>query len=731
MVERSYERPEELILDQQATLLRFFYKLVAGLTAVSILLIVFLPGFATSEDVLEPFVRNVVIFFIIGILYMLVVKGHVLASIYGMIGTCTLVASYSVYIESPGNMQMMALLIFPTCLAGFLPKRTEFWIVYGINFALMLTTVWLIIEFKGVELEYRSVATLGMLITLFALLIDTLSTSYRESLITTFSQLQKINAAEERLSKLDQDLGVAVSERIQAEAVSDQLESTGRLALEVAGAGAIAVNLVSGQIEVSPDFFSRYIIEPRPNTLTTLFECIHPEDRPRFELLFQQNIATGDRLEGDFRIASDTMGYWLFMLEAGLNGAGEKTLHGITVDVTSRVLEQQRQVAEGSKRQESQRLESLGVMAGAIAHDFNNLLHVIMLNADLAKQDLNPDSQSATSIDRVMTTVDRAAELCSELLAYSGKGNFTIEPFDIESLVSDMRSLLEISTPKGVTITFSSDASNPTIRGDITQIRQVILNLITNAGEALDNTGGNINIEVSNQYCNEDFIQEKSLTEKVAPGNFVRISVEDNGCGMDEKTMQRMFDPFFSTKETGHGLGLSAVLGIVRGHNGAIDIESTIGKGTTATLLLPVSDNSIEVPRPKQHESQATPEGGVILFADDEPGIRDLGRVVLEQAGYEVVLAKDGLEAISQFEQHRDRLHLVILDLMMPNKTGLEAYLEISALDASVPVVFSSGFNESEALDNLPPKTRSAFLKKPYLANDLLQFVLQVIGPGS
>ncbi len=272
MVERSYERPEELILDQQATLLRFFYKLVAGLTAVSILLIVFLPGFATSEDVLEPFVRNVVIFFIIGILYMLVVKGHVLASIYGMIGTCTLVASYSVYIESPGNMQMMALLIFPTCLAGFLPKRTEFWIVYGINFALMLTTVWLIIEFKGVELEYRSVATLGMLITLFALLIDTLSTSYRESLITTFSQLQKINAAEERLSKLDQDLGVAVSERIQAEAVSDQLESTGRLALEVAGAGAIAVNLVSGQIEVSPDFFSRYIIEPRPNTLTTLFE---------------------------------------------------------------------------------------------------------------------------------------------------------------------------------------------------------------------------------------------------------------------------------------------------------------------------------------------------------------------------------------------------------------------------------------------------------------------------
>jgi len=419
------------------------------------------------------------------------------------------------------------------------------------------------------------------------------------------------------------------------------------------------------------------------------------------------------------------------MLEAGLNGAGEKTLHGITVDVTSRVLEQQRQVAEGSKRQESQRLESLGVMAGAIAHDFNNLLHVIMLNADLAKQDLNPDSQSATSIDRVMTTVDRAAELCSELLAYSGKGNFTIEPFDIESLVSDMRSLLEISTPKGVTITFSSDASNPTIRGDITQIRQVILNLITNAGEALDNTGGNINIEVSNQYCNEDFIQEKSLTEKVAPGNFVRISVEDNGCGMDEKTMQRMFDPFFSTKETGHGLGLSAVLGIVRGHNGAIDIESTIGKGTTATLLLPVSDNSIEVPRPKQHESQATPEGGVILFADDEPGIRDLGRVVLEQAGYEVVLAKDGLEAISQFEQHRDRLHLVILDLMMPNKTGIEAYLEISALDASVPVVFSSGFNESEALDNLPPKTRSAFLKKPYLANDLLQFVLQIIGPRS
>lgn len=678
---------------------------------------------------LEPFVRNVVVLLIIGFLYLLVAKGYVLLSIYGVISACAALACYTVFMESPGNMQMLALLLFPTCLAGLLPKRMMFWIVYCINFALMLATVWLIIQVKGVELEYRAIVTLGLLMTLFALLLDTLSTSYRESIATIFTQLKELQPAEEKLSKLDQDLGVAVSERIRAEAVSDQLESTGRLALEVAGAGAIAVNLVTGKVEVSPEFFSRYEIEPRPNTITTLFECIHPEDRPSFERLFQGEITTGDRLEGDFRIASDTRGYWLFMLEAAIDGTGGKTLHGITVDVTSRVLEQRRQVAEGIKLQESQRMESLGVMAGAIAHDFNNLLHVIMLNSDLAKQYLKPDSQSATSIDRVITTVDRAAELCSELLAYSGRGNFIIEPFDIESLVSDMRSLLEISTPKGVTIESSSDASNPKVRGDITQIRQVILNLITNAGEALDNSGGNINIEIGNQTCEKDFIHEKNWLEEVAPGDFVRISVKDNGCGMDDATMQRIFDPFFSTKETGHGLGLSAVLGIVRGHNGAIEFESAIGEGTTVTLLLPVSDNATEVQQTRPLELQTTPGGGVILFADDEPDIRALARTVLEEAGYEVVVASNGFEAISQFEQHKDRLHLVILDLMMPNKTGLEAYLEIAEIDDSVPVVFSSGFNEKEALDKLPPKTRSAFLKKPYLANDLLQFVLHIIGP--
>ncbi|MBL6689971.1 MAG: response regulator [Pseudomonadales bacterium] len=369
------------------------------------------------------------------------------------------------------------------------------------------------------------------------------------------------------------------------------------------------------------------------------------------------------------------------------------------------------------------------MLAGAIAHDFNNLLHVIMLNADLAKKGLAPDSKPAVSIDRLMTTVERAAELCSELLAYSGRGQFTIEPFDLQTIVEEMQSLLDISIPKGVKITVSGDGSDTVVQGDVTQIRQVLMNLITNAGEAVDPTTGEIEVEVASRYFNEEALRSGNYIEAVAAGPFVSVTVTDNGQGMDTETLLHMFDPFYTTKETGHGLGLSAVLGIIRGHDGTIEISSTPGQGTTARVLLPKSEARPAIERIRNDDLPATRGSGIVLFADDESDIRQLAMVVLEDSGYQVIEAEDRQAAVELFRKHHEQLHLVILDLMMPVKTGLEAYLEISDIDKSVPVVFSSGFNESDALDQLPPKTRSAFLKKPYLAAELKQFVLDIIGP--
>lgn len=729
MEERNYELPEQLILARQANLLCTFYKLVASLTVVALLLIAFLPGFATSEHVAEPFARNVVVLLTLGFLYYLVKKDFVLVSIFGTIGACAVIASFTIYMESPGNMQMLALIIFPTCIAGLLPLRKQFWLIYGLNILLMLFTVWMITEIKGVELEYRAVVTLGMLLTLFALLTDTMASSYRDAVKTTFYQLQEIQAAEAKLVKLDADLGLAVTERIRAENVRNRLEQTGRLALEVAGAGSIAIDLDTEQVVCSSEFFSRYGFAEAPTTLTSLSECIHEQDRSRFELLTRQDADTRDRLEGDFRVQLESPVYWMLMLETGKNADDKQSLHGIIVDVSSRLLEQQRQVAEDSKIQETQRLESLGMLAGAIAHDFNNLLHVIMLNADLARQNLNPDSKSATSIDRLLTTVDRAAELCSELLAYSGRGQFTIEPFNVEKLVIDMKNLLEISVPKGVEIEIVSDSSDPMIQGDITQIRQVVMNLITNAGEAVDNTHGHITLTVASRECDASYLSEHHFIEDIVPGMYVCITVEDNGVGMDETTSKRMFDPFYTTKETGHGLGLSAVLGIIRGHDGSIEVNSAVGEGTTTTLLLPLWETEPEIDSDDPQPDHPTSSAGTILFADDESEIRQLANLVLAGHGYKIIEAEDGQQAIDIFRDHHEELQLVILDLMMPKKTGLEAHLEISEIDSSVPVVFSSGFNENEALEKLPAKTKSRFLKKPYLAQDLRQLVEDILGP--
>lgn len=732
MDDRVFELPEQFILAKQADLLRTLFKSVAVLTTVAIGLIIFVPGFATSDDISEPLFRNIGVLAIIGILYFALERGQILGTIFGTISACFVLASYAIYMESPENMQMMALFMIPVGFGGFLPKRGQFWTVFVFSILVMLFTCWLLVDMKGIELEYRSITTLGMLMTILAIVVDSLSSSYRESITTTFNQLKEIQAAEAKLVKLDQDLDNAVSERIRAESVTSQLARTGQLALEAAGATPISINPVSGQLTTSEEFFRRFGFDNPPATLSSLLNCIHTDDLSRFRQLFEHS-KTDERIEGEFRVNSAETAHWMFLVEPVIvepldANDGRVLLQGIIVDITTRVLERERLVKEDHKANESQRLESLGMLAGAIAHDFNNLLHVIMLNADLARQDLTPDSKPATSIDRLMTTVDRAAELCTELLAYSGRGQFSIEPVRIVPLVHDMRNLLELSAPKGVRVTITDDGSDPICDADVTQLRQIIMNLVLNAGDAVDKPDGEIELTIESHAYEAVELAQRDFIESVPPGDYVSITVRDNGPGMSENTRIRMFDPFFSTKETGHGLGLSAALGIVRSHNGTIEVTSPPGDGTTISFLLPAvassdADFSTSSSKPEKHHK------GVILFADDEVDIRQLAKIVLEEDGYEVIEAEDGQHAISLYREHVEQLQLVILDLMMPNKTGIEAYMEIRQIDSSVPVVFSSGFNESDALQNLPEKARSAFLKKPYLAQDLRKFVRELVGP--
>ncbi len=729
--EKNYRLPDELVLERLSDQLRSFYIAVAGLIFLTLLLILVVPGFATDASTMEPFVRNIIVLAVIGLLYLLVDRGHVDVAVFLTITVCMVISTYTVFKESPGNMQMLALVLLPTALAGFLPRRSQFWSMYALNVVHAIFTVWLIITYRNVELEFRSIVTLILLLTLLALLIDTIGNSYRQSLLTTFNQLNQIRSAHQRLVQMDEDLGVAVNERIRAETYSDQLATTGRLALEATGAGSVTIDLHGGSVSVSTEFTTYFGLGESPETFNDLVSTIHPDDRTRFTEMIAQAGAL-KRLDGDFRMNTSAPCWWMFVMETDSQETGslEKSqkLHGVAVDVTSRVVAQRKQDALDDQTRESQRLESLGVLAGSLAHDFNNLLHVIMLNADLARQNLNPDSKSATSLDRLMVTVDRAAELCSELLAYSGRGQFSIERFELEKLVREMRSLLDLSTPKGVTTYLRTDDSNPVIEGDITQIRQVVMNLITNAGEAIGSKSGEVNIFVDTKEVTREYLQENSFIEDIPDGYYARFSIEDNGGGMSASTRQKIFDPFFSTKPTGHGLGLSAVIGIVRSHRGSLAVQSTEGHGTRFTILLPLVDSlPLESEKPITTTTQME-VGGLILFADDEEDIRKLAVAVLEESGYELLEATDGDEAVALFKKHQNDLDLVILDIMMPGKTGLEAYFEISELGTRIPIVFSSGFNENDALQKLPQKTRSGFLKKPYLAEDLRRFVDNLIG---
>lgn len=725
MDDPKYDLPEQLILARQADLLRTFYKFTAGLTFIALVLIAFVPGYATQENVLEPFVRNVFVALSIGVLYWLVEKNYVVEAIFGTIAISSFIATYSIYQESPGNMQMMMLIVFPVCVAGLLPRRSQFWLVFVLNFVLMLVTFWLIIVNRGVEVEPRSIVTVGILMTLIALLIDVLSSSYRNSLTVTFNQLTELQQTREQLVKLDEDLEAAVSDKKAAEHRRDEMAQSGRPAMEIAGASAVDINTAIGEVAISETFIKDCGLASHPQTLDQLCGCLHPSERDRFKTLIGRSQNSRSGLQGDFRIDTERPAYWMFALETINQGQ----LRGVVVDVTHRVLEQQRSVTEESLQHESLRHESLRLLAGSVAHDFNNRLHVITLNADLARHGLEPDSKTAASIERVITSASRAAELCNELLAYSGRGLIEAETFDMNHLVSEVKNLQKTSTPEAVAVNIDSDGSNPSIQADIAKIRQALVHLITNAGEAIGNrSDGQINIVIGTQSVDAITIRERGFIEEVTPGEYLSICVEDNGGGLDNETRWRMFDPFFTTRDSGHGLGLSAVLGIVRGHSGTIQVDSDGESGTRISILLPLQEAEVTVAVPQTAGTVTHGKEKMILFADDAPEIRELAKTVLEDTGYRIVEAEDGEQAIDVFKQHHEELHLVILDLMMPKKTGLEAYFEISEIDASVPVVFSSGFTESDLMQQLPAKTRAVFLKKPYLANDLKQFVEGLIG---
>lgn len=375
-----------------------------------------------------------------------------------------------------------------------------------------------------------------------------------------------------------------------------------------------------------------------------------------------------------------------------------------------------------------QKLESIGVLAGGIAHDFNNLLHVVLGNADIALGNLAPGSPARGPLEEVVRATLRAADLTRQLLAYSGKGAFVIRHLDLSTEVREMATLLRTSISKQATLAWELAPDLPAVSADPTQIRQIVMNLITNASDSLEESGGVITLrtgvarleDLEDQRFGAPLQGEEPMEQSKGP--LVYLEIGDDGLGMSPDTLSRIFDPFFSTKFAGRGLGLAAVMGIVRSHHGLIRIRTEPGEGTAFRVLFPAvagSASKTEKPSGERNEWRGT---GTILVVEDEEGVREVAERILQDIGFQTIGAEDGRHALDIMEDVGDMVTTVVLDLSMPRMGGAETFRRLRAMRPDLPILMMSGYTEQvvapQFSDSGPGIT--GFLQKPFLAEDLI-----------
>jgi two-component system cell cycle sensor histidine kinase/response regulator CckA len=390
----------------------------------------------------------------------------------------------------------------------------------------------------------------------------------------------------------------------------------------------------------------------------------------------------------------------IFAVEVNSNyvGYGEGEYNCVFArDITERKQAEEERLVLERQLQQSQKLESLGVLAGGIAHDFNNILTGVLGNAELALAELSPSAPGRENLLEITQASHRAAALCRQMLAYSGRGQFAREPIDLNALVEDMLGLLKSAISKKALLNLNLEKDLPLLEGDSSQLGQVIMNLVINASEAIGDKDGVITISTGVRECSREYFRESYAHLDLPSGPYLTLEVSDTGCGMDQETKERLFEPFFTTKFTGRGLGLAAVLGIVRGHKGALKVYSEAGKGTTFKIRFPAGEaGEGALARERAAEVSDWHGAGTVLLVDDEETIRTLGARMLSRLGFVVLTAGDGREALALYAQHRGEIVLVLLDLTMPHMDGEETLHGLRALDPEVRVIMSSGYSEQD-----------------------------------
>ena len=458
----------------------------------------------------------------------------------------------------------------------------------------------------------------------------------------------------------------------------------------------------------------------RPNS-DWLRDYIHPDDQPQVVEAIRDAVRRKGVFELEHRVrrVDGSLGWTLSRAVPLLDESGEITeWFGAASDVTERKQTEER-------LRQTQKLESVGLLAGGVAHDFNNLLTGVIGNASLLLEDVGTDQ--AGLLRGIINSAERAAHLTRQLLAYSGKGQVVVRELDVSQAVNETADLVQFSLPKSVNLSLNLERRLPPVTMDPSQLQQILMNLVINGGEAIgEGNPGRITVATSMIDIPKPFID--AVGEEIQPGRHTLIDVTDTGTGIDPDKISHIFEPFFSTKFTGRGLGLAAVAGILRSQKGGITLESTPGKGTTFRVFLPTSRRHTE----RLAESASELTRATVLVVDDEGAVRDFIGSVLRRKGYRVLRASDGREALAVCEGIDGGIDAAIVDIVMPNMAANELLPVLKAKLPGIRILLTSGYSESEARQLCVAHPNAAFIQKPYTAQELATAVGKLLGaPGA
>ena len=526
-----------------------------------------------------------------------------------------------------------------------------------------------------------------------------------------------------------------LAERIRAEQELRESEERLKLALMGADLGMWDWNVVTGEVKCNARWEEMLGYSPEESEpgVRTWEKLIHPEDLPRVREVLDSHLeGKTPHYETEHRVYTKS-GEWIWVLQKGKvthrdDQARPLRVVGTYLDITeAKQLQAERLLFEKQKHQ-VWRAESLRRMAGGIAHHFNNLLGAVIGNLELALDDLPSGEEDLRSyMDEAMDASQRAAEISQLMVAYLGKTTGNTEPLDLAQALREAFRLLITSIPKNIRFSSALSASGPVIYADGVHVNQILTNLVSNAVEAIGEGEGEIVVALG-ETAAEDILASRFFPSDWSPKSlrYACLSVSDNGCGLEPAIQEKIFDPFFSTKFTGRGLGLSVVLGLVRAHGGAITVDSRVGSGTTFHVFFP---RKVEEVRPVP-ASAGMDGGGLVLVVDDEPVIRRVAEAQLKRLGYEVITAVDGVEAVELFRARMDEFRLVLLDLTMPRMDGWATLAALRALRPGIPVILASGFDEAQVMQTEHPERPQAFLHKPFSLKGLKAALSDVRSAG-